>query len=286
MLADHYIPPNFKNKVVLVTGASRGIGKGIAKVLGLSQCKVYVTGRTKPGEQREHLNGNIEETAQLVNSSGGKGIPIYCDHTKVGEVKRLFSKIKKENKKLDLLVNNVWGGYEGYDATFSAPFWEQPLSRWEGMYTSGVFASFLTSKFAAPIFISQKQGMIINISAGDNGKFLHSTMYDTAKTAIDRLAFGMAMELRKYNTVALSIYPGFTRTERVVEALKNTKNFDFSPTNSVEYVGRSVAYLLDDPRVMEKSGGAFSIGDLALEYDFTDIDGRQVETFHIPDFEG
>lgn len=286
MIANRYIPPDFKHKVAIVSGASRGIGRGIAKVLGQSGCKVYVTGRTKPGEKREHLGGNIQETVELINSAGGNGIPVYCDHTEITEVKKLFTKIRKENTNLDLLVNNVWGGYEGHDETFVAPFWKQPITRWDGMFQSGVFATFLTCKFAAPLFVRQNRGLIVNISAGDNGKFLHQTMYDTAKTAIDRLAFGIALELRKYNVTALSIHPGFTRTERVMEALKKEKNFDFSPTNSVEYVGRAIVSLLEDPQVMEKSGDTYAVGDLAEEYDFTDIDGRQIEAFHIPDFEG
>ncbi len=285
-LSDHYLPPDLKNCIALVTGASRGIGRGIAKVLGQSGAIVYVTGRTKRGAEVDGLGGNVAETAELVNKSGGKGIPFYCDHTKEKEVRNLVNKIKRDHNKLDLLVNNSWGGYEGHDNTFNNPFWKQPVWRWKKMFHSGLFTHFLTSKLAAPLMIRQRSGLIINISAGDNGKFLHATMYDTVKTGVDRLAFGMALELRKYNVAALSIYPGFTRTERVMTALNKIKDFDFTSTNSVEYVGRAVAALIDDPNIMDLSGGRYSIGDLAEKYDFTDLDGRQVPAFHIPDYEG
>jgi len=286
-LSDHYTSPQLKNKVFLVTGASRGIGKGIAKVLGQTRAIVYITGRSKKGvKQAEGLPGNIVEAAELINKMGGKGIPIYCDHTNDNDVKKLFSRIRKDSGRLDLLVNNVWGGYEGHDSTFNSPFWKQPMRRWHGMFEAGVRAHFTASRFAAEIMIRQKSGLIINISAGDSGKFLHSTMYDTAKTAIDRLALGMAFELRKYNVTVLSLHPGFSRTERVLRSVGDNKEFDFSVTHSVEYVGRAIAALVSDKDIMVKSGGALSVGDLAHEYGFTDIDGRYVEAFQIPDYQG
>lgn len=285
--SDNYITPDLKNRVALVTGASRGIGKGIAKVLGQAGATVYVTGRTKKeAEQKEGLPGTIEDTAILVNKAGGTGIAVYCNHTNDGDVEKLFKRIRFNSRKLDLLVNNIWGGYENHDETFNSPFWEQPLRRWNGMFNAGVRAHFTASRLAARIMIRKKSGLIINISAGDQGKFLHSTMYDTAKNAMDRMALGMALELRKYNVAALAIHPGFTRTERVMKALESSKSFDINTTHSVEYVGRAVVALAADPAVMNKSGGVYAAGDLAHEYGFTDVDGRHVEAFHIPDFEG
>lgn len=272
-------------KIALVTGASRGVGRGIAIVLGENGATVYVSGRsTRRQGSPENLPGDIEETARLVTEAGGTGIAVRCDHKKDEEVEKLFQQITKDYQRLDLLVNNVWGGYENYDKTFSAPFWEQPLFRWEGMYTAGLRAHFTASRLAAPLMIAQKSGLIINISAGDRGKFLHNTMYDTAKCAVDRLAFGMAKELRKHRVAAIPLYPGFVRTERVLQAVEGDKNFDISQTHSPEYVGRAVAALAADPQIMEKSGQTFAVGDLAKEYGFTDIDGRLVEAFRIPDY--
>ena len=282
--SDDYTAPDLNNVVTLVTGASRGIGKGIAIVLGQAGAIVYVTGRSKNGtEQKEGLPGTIEDTARLVNKAGGKGIAVYCDHTNDGDVEKLFRRIDSSSRKLDLLVNNVWGGYEGHDETFSSPFWEQPLRRWRAMFNAGVRAHFTAGRLAARLMIRRKTGLIINISAGDQGKFLHSTMYDTAKNAMDRMALGMALELRKYNVAALAIHPGFTRTERV---MKSGAYLDFNTTHSVEYVGRAVAALAADSTVMHKSGGVYAVSDLAHEYGFTDVDGRHIEAFHIADFEG
>lgn len=273
------------NKIALVTGASRGVGRGIAQVLGENGVTVYVSGRsTRRKGNPENLPGSIEETAQLVTEAGGTGIAMHCDHKRDEEVEELFQQIMKNHQRLDLLVNNVWGGYENYDETFSAPFWEQPLFRWEGMYTAGLRAHFIASRLAAPLMIAQKSGLIINISAGDRGKFLHNTMYDTAKCAVDRLAFGMAKELRKHQVAAISLYPGFVRTERVLQAVKGDQNFDINQTHSPQYVGRAVVALAADSQIIEKSGQTFAVGDLAKEYGFTDIDGRLIEAFRIPDY--
>jgi len=274
-----------KDKITIVTGASRGIGKGIAEVLGENGATVFVTGRsTKEEETTENLPGTIEETARLVTDAGGKGIPVRCDHTHDHDVEELFRKIKEDYNRLDLLVNNVWGGYEYYDETFDAPFWEQPLYRWQGMFTAGLRAHFTASRLAASLMTTQKTGLIINISAGDEGKYLHSVMYDTAKAAIDRMAFGMAKELRKFNVAALSLYPGFTRTERVMEALEHAQDFDFNNTESPHYTGRAVAALATDSDIMNKSGKILTVGGLAKEYGFTDTDGRQPGAIKIPEY--
>lgn len=268
-------------KVTVVTGASRAVGKGIAEELGIAGAIVYVTGRSVKGRQTtDNLPGTVDETAVLVEQRGGQGIPVQYDHTNDEQVAALFKRIDKERGRLDLLVNNVWGGYEQYDAKlFDGPFWKQPLEYWHRMFDSGVRAHFTSTRLAAPMMIEAKRGFIINISAGDRQKFLHAVIYDLAKNAIDRLTYGVARKLREYGIAALSLYPGFTRTERVLSEYKG----DLSATESPRCTGRAVVALAQDDNVLEKTGKSFAVGDLAEEYGFTDIDGRQVPAFYLPD---
>lgn len=262
-----------KGKVALVTGASRGVGRGVAQALGEAGAIVYVTGRSvRGGPTTDGLPGTIEETAELVNDGGGEGIAVLCDHTVDDQVGRLFTRIKGERGKLDLVVNNAWGGYERYNGeTFDAPFWEQPLWRWSGMFDAGLRAAYAVSRLAAPLMIERGRGLIVNISFGDRGKYLGTVVYDVAKHAVDRLAMGMAFELRDHGITALSLYPGYVRTERVL------KHYDvkIGATQSPQYTGRAVVALAADPWVIYKSGMAFSVSELAEEYGFTDIDGRR-----------
>ncbi len=273
--------PRLKGKVAVVTGASRGVGRGIAQELGEAGATVYVTGRSvRGGQTTDDLPGTIEETAELVGQAGGIGIAVRCDHTVDDQVEALFERVKGEQAHLDVLVNNVWGGYEKYgSAPFDAPFWEQPLWRWHGMFDAGVRAHYTTSRLAAPLMIAQGRGLIVNISFGDRQKYLSSLIYDVSKSAVDRLAMGMAHELREYNIAALSLYPGFTRTERVMAGYTG----DLSVTESPRYTGRAVVALAADPDVLQKSGRAFPVGELAREYGFTDVDGRQPAPSRVDD---
>jgi NAD(P)-dependent dehydrogenase (short-subunit alcohol dehydrogenase family) len=279
-----------RGKVALVTGASRGAGRGIALVLGEQGATVYVTGRTvrdRPtGEvQRE----TIDETAEMVTDRGGVGIPVRCDHTVDADVEALFERIQQEQARLDLLVNNVWGGYEQYDgATFDAPFWEQPLWRWDKMFTAGARAHYSASRLAATIMMDQGQGLIVSTTFWDRGKCLGSLPYDLAKTAINRLAYVMALELQRHNVAAVALSPGWMRTEAVLRAYGTDEDHwqevpDLEHTESVQYVGRAVAALAADPKVIEKSGRTLTAGDLAREYGFSDYDGRQPPAFLMPE---
>ena len=164
-----------KDKVVVVTGASRGGGRGIALVLGEEGATVYATGRSiRGGSTRPDLPGTtIEDTAEQVTARGGIGIPVQCDHTQDKQVEALFQRVKQEAGRLDILVNNVWGGYENYDdASFDLPFWKQPLWRWDKMFSAGVRAHFTASRLATPLMISHYQGLIVNTTAWDRGKYL------------------------------------------------------------------------------------------------------------------
>jgi NAD(P)-dependent dehydrogenase (short-subunit alcohol dehydrogenase family) len=275
-----------KGKVAVVTGASRGAGRGIALVLGEAGATVYVTGRSVRGQATtENLPGTVEDTAEAVTARGGTGIGVRCDHTVDSDVEALFARVQREQGRLDLLVNNAWGGYEHHDyRTFGAPFQEQPLRHWDGMFTAGVRAALVSSRFAASLMLPQGHGLIVNITAWEREKFLVNVFYDVAKNAINRMIFGIARELKPHNIAAVALAPGFMRTERVAGAFEAVGNKDYLTfTESPEYVGRAVVAIASDPSVLEKSGKVLAVGDLAEEYGFTDVDGRRVPPFRIPD---
>jgi len=280
-----------KGKVAVITGASRGGGRGIALVLGEEGATVYVTGRSTRGDStRPDLPGTtINDTAEQVAARGGVGIPVQCDHTADDQVEALFERVKQEQSRLDILANNVWGGYENYnDETFDVPFWKQPLWRWDKMFTAGVRAHFTASRLAAPLMMSRRQRLIVNTTAWDRGKYLGNVPYYVAKTAVNRMAYGMALELRAYNIAVVALAPGWMRTEDVLLRFKTDEQHwqevpELRDTESTEYVGRAVAALATDPNVMEKSGNTLMVGNLAREYGFTDIDSRYVPPFRIPE---
>ncbi|HLO84964.1 MAG TPA: SDR family NAD(P)-dependent oxidoreductase [Nostocaceae cyanobacterium] len=277
-----------QGKVTVVTGASRGGGRGIALALGEAGAIVYVTGRSVNNSSTgENLPGTIAETAELVTARGGVGIPVYCNHKIDAEVEALFARVQQEQGKLDILVNNAWGGYENYngdrwsdsDANFIDPFWQHSMQRWEGMFTSGVRSHLLSSRYAVPLMLPHRQGLIVNTTAWDRDKYLGNLFYDLAKNAVNRLSFAMALELQGYNIAALSLAPGWMRTERVIAALG--EDLDYNLTESPEYIGRAIVALASDAQIMKKSGQILAVGDLAQEYNFTDIDGRVIPPFKL-----
>ncbi len=216
-------------------------------------------------------------SAALVTQAGGEGIAVRCDHTRDADVQALFERIRSERGRLDILVNNVWGGYERFgDADFVAPFWEQPMWRWQLMFDAGVRAHLVASMHAAPLMIPQRSGIIVNISAGDGDKYRGQVMYDIAKTAVDRMAFAMSQDLREYGIAALAMHPGLTRTERVERFASAA---ELTHSESPHYAGRAVVALATDPAVMRRSGGAYKTGTLARDYGFTDADGTQPKPF-------
>jgi NAD(P)-dependent dehydrogenase (short-subunit alcohol dehydrogenase family) len=268
-------------RVTIVTGASRGIGKGIALALGEAGATVYVTGRSDESSTTEDLPGTVRETADAVTKRGGQGIAVRCDHRQEAEVEALFARVKQEQGYLDLLVNNVWGGYEQQDwARFVAPFWEQPLRHWSGMFESGVRANLVTTQLAIPLMLSNRRGLIVHTTAWDRDKYLGNLFYDVAKSAVNRMTFGMAGELQSHQIAVVALAPGFVGTERVLAAFAGAGR---SPDHleSVEYIGRAVVALATDASVMAKSGRVLTVGQLATEYGFTDIDGRQLPSLQI-----
>ena len=277
---------SLSGKVAVVTGASRGIGKGIALGLGEAGATVYVTGRTtQEGTDVEKLGGTVFSTAEEVTAIGGKGVAIQCDHTDDTQTEAAFKRIAREGKKIDVLVNNAWAGYEnmheGRRFTYFKPFWEQPFWRWDAMFQAGVRAAYISSAFAARLMTKKKTGLIVNISFWSAQVYLSNAQYGVSKAAVDKMSAYMARELKKFNVAVVSLYPGLVRTESV---MKNAKHFDMSNSESPQFIGRVIAALAADPDVMHKSGRVLVAAQEALEYGIQDIDGKQPRPLTIKDF--
>jgi len=288
-----------KGCVAVVTGGSRGAGRGIAVELGAAGATVYVTGRStreQPANAYGELlalsglstvPGSIDETADEVAQHGGRGIAVRCDHTREEEVVQLFARVQHDEGHLDLLVNNAWGGHESFNGVFDAPFWEHALAQWDAMFDRGVRNHLLASRCAAPLMVSQRRGLMVTTTFWDRDRYLKGNLfYDLAKAAMNRLAFGMAEELRPHGVASLAVSPGWMRTEFVLVGHKTDEAHwrerpALARTESPRYLGRAVAALAGDQSVMKKSGAVHRVADLAREYGFTDVDGRQVDAFEI-----
>ncbi len=303
MTADHPTPDAahrpLAGRVAVVTGASRGAGRGIAQELGAAGATVYVTGRStraRPADtygqllalsELAALPGTIDDTADEVTRLGGRGIAVACDHTQEDEVAALFTRVEREQGRLDLLVNNAWGGHETFTGVFEAPFWEHPLANWDSMFDRGVRNHLVASRCAAPGMVRRKQGLIVTTTFWDRGHYLRGNLfYDLAKASMTRLAFGIAQELQPHGVASVAVSPGWMRTEFVLAGHKTDEaHWQERPalarTESPRYLGRAVAALAGDAQVLDKTGQVLRVGDLARAYGFTDIDGRQVEAFEL-----
>lgn len=263
-------------KVAVVTGASRGVGKGIALGLGEAGATVYVTGRTRQeGQNIDKLGGTVFQTAEEVTALGGKGIAVPCDHRNDSEVETLFQRVSEENQQLDILVNNAWGGYSQmeHDGEFTwlKPFWSHPLWRWDAMFQGGVRAAYVASACAARKMVKQKSGLIVNISYWAAQKYMANVAYGTAKAAVDKMTADMAHEAEQFNIAVISLYPGLVRTELI---MRDAQYFDLSNSESPQFSGRVIAALANDPNVMSKTGQVLVGAALAEEYGIQDIDGK------------
>ena len=264
-------------KVAVVTGGSRGVGKGIALGLGEAGATVYVTGRTtEEGTDIEKLGGTVFRTAQEVTDMGGKGIAVACDHRNDAQVEGLFRQVTEEQGRLDILVNNAWAGYEQMEHdgqfTWPNPFWEQPIWRWDAMFQDGVRAAFVAGAFAARMMVRQNHGLIVNISYWAAQTYMGNVEYGAAKAAVDKMTADMAHEAEKFNIAVISFYPCLVRTESVLRA---AEYFDMSNSESPQFSGRVIAALADDPHIMSKTGKVWVGAVLAEEYGILDIDGKQ-----------
>lgn len=280
----------FPDMIALVTGASRGAGRAIALELGSARATVYVTGRSvRGGPATDNVPGTIDDTASDVVERGGIGIAVRCDHSSDADVDALFARIRSGHGRLDLLVNNVWGGYEHPDCrplTF-APFWEQSLQQWDRMFTAGVRAHLTASRLAAPFMVPHRRGLIVSTTANLRAlPYMKNLFYDLAKNAVSHLVWAMAQELREHNVAAVAVAPGFMRTERIVEAFTRAGaaaalDGPGGPKETPFYLGRAIVALASDPRVLDKSGELLEVGALAQEYGFTDLDGTQPPPFRM-----
>ena len=243
--------------VALVTGASRGVGRGIAGGLLRAGAAVYGSGRSI-------------DTAELDDAV----VRARCDHTDDAAVGRLFDRIAAERGRLDILVNNAWGGYERMvedgKFTWAAPFWEQPAWRWEAMMAAGVRAAFVASQHAARMMVPRRRGLIVNVSQWAAQKHLGNVIYGVSKAATDKLTADTAAELRDHGVTVVSLYPGLVRTEAVLAA----GVFDLSNSESPEFEGRAVAALAADPDAQRRTGQVLVAAQLGVDYGFSDVDGR------------
>ncbi|HTZ71242.1 MAG TPA: SDR family NAD(P)-dependent oxidoreductase [Acetobacteraceae bacterium] len=267
---------SLSGKVAVVTGASRGIGKGIALALADEGATVYVTGRTvTPGAYP--LPGTVGETAAAVDARGGKGIAVPVDHARDDQAAALFAQITKEQGRLDILVNNAFALPE--TLTDPAPFWEKPLSYWQ-MVDVGVRSSYVAAWHAARIMTPQKSGLIVATSGYVGVTYTYGVVFGTCKSAVDRMARDMAIELKPHNVASMSLWLGLTFTERAERALQQNPEMKSqtvtNPTvgSSIEFPGRVIAALARDPDVLKRSGGTYIASELAVEYGVTDIDGK------------
>jgi NAD(P)-dependent dehydrogenase (short-subunit alcohol dehydrogenase family) len=275
-------------KVALVAGATRGAGRGTAVALGEAGATVYCTGRSTRERRSEYDRPEtIEETAELVTAAGGVGIAVAVDHLVPGEVEALVQRIDAEHGRLDVLVNDIWGGEKLFE--WDAPVWEHDLEKGLRILRLAIDTHLITSHFALPLLIRRPGGLVVEMTDGTREynaeHYRLSAFYDLAKWAVIRLAFGQSQELASHRCAAVALTPGWLRSEMMLENFGVTEenwrdgaavNPHFAAiSESPQFVGRAVAALAADPDVARHNGGSFSSGGLAREYGFTDLDGSQ-----------
>ncbi|UGT54835.1 SDR family NAD(P)-dependent oxidoreductase [Nocardia asteroides] len=273
-------PEILGGRVAVVTGASRGIGKGIALELGAAGATVYVTGRTTAAGR---LPGTVHNTAAQVTALGGRGVAVVCDHTDDAAVEKLFTQVREEQGRLDVLVNNVYNS-PAAARWLGRKFWDVPAKAWDETFDIGVRSHYVASVFAAPLLI-ESAGLIVNVSSPGAERYMHNAVYGVAKTALDRLTADLARDLDGTGATAVSIWPGIVNTEllqmipadehgRREVTLPGEGTFDLDAAESPRFPGRAVVALAADPARGARAGKAWKVADLAVDYGFTDVDGR------------
>jgi len=284
-----------EGQVAVVAGATRGAGRGIARMLGEAGAVVYCTGRSARGGPPPTgvyagRTETIDETAEMVAAHGGVGIPVRVDHLVFDEVDALFARVRRERGRLDVLVNDISEG-ERHDWE---PFWKVSLDKGFRALRQGLHSHIVTSRAAAPLMIEGRRGLIVEVGDGDTLDYRGTLFFDLVKVTVSRLAYAMAEELRRHGVAAVAVTPGFLRSEMMLEHFGVTeanwrdgakKDPNFIASETPCFVGRAIAALAADPRVIEKSGGLYSSWRLAREYGFTDLDGTQPDIGAQIDFE-
>ena len=262
-----------KNRVVVVTGASRGAGKGIAIALGATGATVYCTGRTQ-SENEASLPGTVGATAEAVTQAGGLGIAVYCDHSVDSRVEALFEQVRVEQGRLDILVNNATALHDAL--TDKGPFWEKPLALTQ-LLDVGLRSHYTASWYAAPLLLANGEGLIVNTSSFGGRIYMHGPAYGAGKAAVDKMAHDMALDFKPYNVAVVSIWMGLLLTERtqaVFDAEPELYADLVATAESPEFTGRIIDALATAPDLMDKSGKVWIGAELAQEYDLVDTNGR------------
>jgi NAD(P)-dependent dehydrogenase (short-subunit alcohol dehydrogenase family) len=266
------------NAVALVTGASRGIGKGIALELGAAGATVYCTARTV--EAGGDLIGTLPQTIDDIAELGGCGIALRCDHSDDADTELVFERIRTDHGRLDILVNNACGTPE-YAEAIGTSFWDLPRETWDSSMDVGLRSNFVCSQLAAPLMVSQQRGLIVNISSHGAVDYLLSVPYGVAKAGVDKLTKDSALELRPHGVSVVSLWPGLVKTEHLMsqatthpDGRVEVYGLDLSAAEWPRFSGRAVVALATDPDVIRHTGTPLIPAQLALDYGFTDIDGN------------